>query len=788
MSDYDFTACLSPLDFELLSKDLLEAELGIQLENFSEGRDKGIDLRYAPVRGAGRTVLNLTNLGSAQRKRQLIVQCKRYSKLSDLKSTLKNKELPKLKKLKPDRYILTTAVSLTPSLADELKLILSPFVQSTGDIYGRERLNSLLEKHPEVKRRHIKLWVSSAGTLDSIINAGTHLVSREEVERTIAAAKLYVRNTSFDEALAILKRHRVCIISGLPGIGKTTLARMLLLYFYERKFDVVKIVSDVSEARAVGYHKNPRFYYYDDFLGQTAQADKLNKNEDQKLLDFMASVRDSKDSLLVLTTREYILNQAKLHYEKLDREKFDHRTCVIDLSKYSRRIRAEILYNHLHFSDLPRQYLGSLVTSRGYLRIVDHKNYNPRLIESLTSATWVGSSPSEQYLELFLGNLDNPISIWEHAFRHQISNAARHLLLLLTTLPTEVILRDLEAAFWLFHKDQCNRFCIPHATADFQRALKELDGTFVATRKVDELILIRFQNPSIRDFLQNLLLGGELLTETIASLGYFEQAQWFFDTLQEKNPRVSLKELRRHARSIADAMQRLIRANSCSISVEGFIPSQRVNLHEANEAYRLARIAASVQDIKETRDSDFIIARIDVIAAQLESGKTSPSSCLPVVEPLRLLGYLSTKEGRRFEMALKARAERKPSDLDGFERLARVIEALRHSFTIDELEEIGDAYADFADDYARKCATGWLDTDDPEVTREEASRIDYVGDLLDVDTQEAQKTIRDYATKLEQESEDDRDWDSDDDRRRGGGSSEECSDGDIDSMFGTLGS
>jgi len=36
MADYDFTTCLSPLDFELLSKDLLEAELEIQLENFSD--------------------------------------------------------------------------------------------------------------------------------------------------------------------------------------------------------------------------------------------------------------------------------------------------------------------------------------------------------------------------------------------------------------------------------------------------------------------------------------------------------------------------------------------------------------------------------------------------------------------------------------------------------------------------------------------------------------------------------------------------------------------------------
>ena len=160
---------------------------------------------------------------------------------------------------------------------DELVAVLSPFVQTTGDIYGRERLNSILTKHPEIERRHIKLWASSAGVFDSIINAGTHVVSREEIERTIAAAKLYVRNTSFDEALEILKKQRVCIISGQPGIGKTTLARMLLLYFYEKGHDLVKIESDISEARAVSYHNKPRFFYYDDFLGQTAQADKLNK-------------------------------------------------------------------------------------------------------------------------------------------------------------------------------------------------------------------------------------------------------------------------------------------------------------------------------------------------------------------------------------------------------------------------------------------------------------------------------------------------------------------------------
>lgn len=61
-------------------------------------------------------------------------------------------------------------------------------------------MNSILSKHQDIERRHIKLWVTSAGVLDAIINAGTHVVSREEVERTIATAKIYVRNTSFDEA------------------------------------------------------------------------------------------------------------------------------------------------------------------------------------------------------------------------------------------------------------------------------------------------------------------------------------------------------------------------------------------------------------------------------------------------------------------------------------------------------------------------------------------------------------------------------------------------------------
>lgn len=230
--NYDFTACLSSIDFELLSKDLLEAELGIQLENFKDGRDKGIDLRYTSTKSYN-----------------LIVQCKRYSKFSDLKSVLKKTEYIKIKKLNPNRYILTTSVSLSPNQTDEIISILSPYVKSSNDIYGKERLNSILSKYQDIERRHIKLWLSGSGIIDSIINAKTYTISKEEVERTVESAKIFVQNESMNNALSILHKHKVCIIAGQPGIGKTTLARMLLLYYLQNKFDIIKIESDISEAR-----------------------------------------------------------------------------------------------------------------------------------------------------------------------------------------------------------------------------------------------------------------------------------------------------------------------------------------------------------------------------------------------------------------------------------------------------------------------------------------------------------------------------------------------------------
>jgi Holliday junction resolvase-like predicted endonuclease len=75
MANYDFSS-LSPIDFELLVRDLISEKYGWHLEAFGQGRDGGIDLR---AREEGRLV---------------IVQCKHYagSTFSDLLRAAKNEK------------------------------------------------------------------------------------------------------------------------------------------------------------------------------------------------------------------------------------------------------------------------------------------------------------------------------------------------------------------------------------------------------------------------------------------------------------------------------------------------------------------------------------------------------------------------------------------------------------------------------------------------------------------------------------------------------------------------
>jgi hypothetical protein len=190
MPEYDFSS-LSAYDFELLSRDLLQQELGIRLESFKAGKDEGIDLRYAAETGGS-----------------LIVQCKHYvgSGYAVLIRKLKREELPKVAKLAPARYIVCTSVKLSPSNKDDIVKAMAPFCKSSSDVYGADDLNNLLSKYSEIEKKHFKLWLTSTIVLENILRCDIYTNTELKVGDIRRKIGLYVPNkclTIVRETLAI---------------------------------------------------------------------------------------------------------------------------------------------------------------------------------------------------------------------------------------------------------------------------------------------------------------------------------------------------------------------------------------------------------------------------------------------------------------------------------------------------------------------------------------------------------------------------------------------------------
>ena len=95
-------------------------------------------------------------------------------------------------------------------------------------------LNNLLGLHPQIEEQNFKLWLTSDLLLRRIVHAGAIQDTARAVEHIRARTRRYVQTPSFRRALDIMDQRHYCIIAGTPGIGKTTLAEVLLVHYVDR--------------------------------------------------------------------------------------------------------------------------------------------------------------------------------------------------------------------------------------------------------------------------------------------------------------------------------------------------------------------------------------------------------------------------------------------------------------------------------------------------------------------------------------------------------------------------
>lgn len=292
---------LSPSDFTSLAADVLSTELGVRLERFGEGPDEGIDCQYQHI--------------TKQGEERWVGQAKRYADVSALLRQMRNEQV-KMQRLArpPARYFLVVSCSLLPQHKEQIKTTMTPYLISTGDIYGAEDIEALFRQHPTLYARHHRLWLHSIEQLQQQLYAASFARSSVALQDIFELAQDFVIHPQVEKIERQLASSQVCLIVGDPGSGKSTTAAEIALrhflaepglelhWFTDRSFD---------EALNLVRRGSRQLFVLDDCFGATFLTDEGALKQRQSWSALIYETRHSNADLrLLFTTRDYIVQQA----------------------------------------------------------------------------------------------------------------------------------------------------------------------------------------------------------------------------------------------------------------------------------------------------------------------------------------------------------------------------------------------------------------------------------------------------------------------------------------------
>lgn len=391
MPNYDFHALLEPLEFEKLVCDIVQVREGYFVEMYKEGRDSGIDGSYI------------------NHNKKTIIQAKRYKQdFSQLFKSLKTIELPKVRKLKPDRYILGVSITFQPGEKELIEQLFEGFIISTSDILSKTDINRLLES-PEykwVESAHPKLWQLSMNILEKFLRRSIHSSlyreSDEELKEALKASNSFAPTRIYREALQKWSQNHVIVISGEPGVGKTTMAYLLALAYLQPD-DLGGFIwaNSIEDVYAMLEDNKKQAIILDDFWGSIFHNESSRRNDENRLNKLIQRIVDSEgNKRLILTTREYILQQG-LQNQPMLQATLEQYALICTVDEYSSAERANILFQHIYTSSLKYEYVAYLF--QNCEQIINHENYNPRVLALYLNKTPYKEADPENY---FIGLCD----------------------------------------------------------------------------------------------------------------------------------------------------------------------------------------------------------------------------------------------------------------------------------------------------------------------------------------------------------------------------------------------
>lgn len=515
MKNYDFHHLLEPVEFQEFARDMIQVREKIRLEAFREGPDQGMDARCITPDG-----------------KCIVMQAKRWANESALRWKELREEKKKADRIKPDRYILVLSRDVSPEQKKKIRELFHPYIIADEDIVTGKDLNGYLGSndvgYAQAEEKYYKLWIQNTDvlkrTIRDAVNGELLAESRLEWEKAKQNAEVFVETAVYEEARRLLAGNRAIIISGEPGIGKTTLANQLAIFWLSRKgFDTYLWAESVGDLYKAQDMPGKKVVVYDDFWGSNFLNAYGTGKEERRLARLIETVRTRTDFILIMKTREYVLEQGMRQNEEL-RSLLERHKLECRLKAYSNTEMVRIYLGHLRKAPLTWEQMKELYKIHDQAVLSSY--YNPRIIQMYLNSVRPEDEPKECAYRL-LQYLRQPEDFWEQIFQN-LSDEARIFFMLMDLMPLPVNLTDA-------HK------CYQAAVAgekegslyrEFERVIAELEKTVICTETVPEAgnaLRVRFQNPSAKDFIhqyisrnfaqyRDMLLRGSCYFECCSSL------------------------------------------------------------------------------------------------------------------------------------------------------------------------------------------------------------------------------------------------------------------------------
>lgn len=473
---------IEDMEFETLSRDLLKKYTGFEFSIFAKGRDNGIDGRYE------------------NENEKIIFQSKHYLKtgFDGLFRSLEKNELKKVKELSPTRYILITTLDLTPNQVDKIFGLFKPYIKNKLDIIGQKKIDEILDSNKEILLKYPNLWFDY-GLLKEIFGEKISSHYSEKIEELKEKYEVFVWCNQYNKIFEKLEKENMIIITGAPGVGKSTLASILCLKYLFKEYEVYdgsfEELGEIFEIIKKNISENKKtIIFLDDFLGHHILDYFNGNNSDNSLIKILKKIKRNPNIKLIATSRTSILNEANEKSEKfkefnLNSEK---RKKIIKIEDYSIREKALILYKHLKRSKLKKEFLKEIIDNKIYNEIIEHQNYSPRLIEYITNEEYEDNI-GEKYSKYILDNLDKPVRLWEKPFEN-LCNDLKILFILVCSFRREISKEVLEDVYYGAIDD------LEEKISSFKKNLEILEGSFLKIENKEGKIYIDLINPSLRDF------------------------------------------------------------------------------------------------------------------------------------------------------------------------------------------------------------------------------------------------------------------------------------------------